>query len=121
MNTLVKGGLVAGGLMVAAAALVIGAGVAHAEPASSTTTSSVAAFQHDMDAYGFYNANGPSAQLGAGRGVCAKIAGGERPLFVALDVSDISSMTPYQSGEFVALSVKDLCPQFIPQVAADAN
>jgi hypothetical protein len=113
---LVLGGVVAGGLMLGAAGLVIGAGIAHAEPGSN-----VVAFQNDMTANGFHNDGGLQAQLRLGRYVCAEIASGYRPLTVAVDLSDTSTMTPYESGTFVAISVKDLCPQFMPELLEDAH
>jgi hypothetical protein len=118
MNRLIVGGLVAGGLMVGAASLVIGAGIAHADPASY---GGLSAFQRDMDANGFFNENGNAAQLAVGRSVCNNIANGERPLMVAVDLESGSGLDGYHAGKFVAISVKDLCPQFIPQVLADAN
>jgi hypothetical protein len=118
----IAGSVIAGGLI--AAGFIASTATAHADTSSVGSvsgSSNAAKFKADMDAHGFYNADGAGAQLAAGQAVCQAISNGERPMSVAIDLTTMTQLPARQAGQFVAFSVRDLCPQYFPQVLADAQ
>jgi hypothetical protein len=84
------------------ALFIAGTGMAHADETS---------FLSDMDAAGFHNDNGNSAELSVGLRICSEVASGESGLAAARDLwlnSQIASED--EAAQFVMIAVKNLCP-----------
>jgi hypothetical protein len=105
MNTgskkLLIGGAVAGGAMLLAAGLVIGAGLARADELDFTA---------DMTRAGFHNDEGAASQLLVGQSICSEVAGGWTPRQAAVELHKVSQMSANGSYQFVDIAIRDLCP-----------
>ena len=104
----------------AALAGLVAAGAIGAAALAPTASASPSSFISSMDANGFYNGNGYGAELQVGYSVCNSIANGWRPIAVAHGLWLTTQLDAFQSGQFTAIAVSDLCPQYAYLTYADA-
>ena len=98
----------------------VAAGAIGAAALAPTASASPSSFISNMDANGFYNGNGYGAELQVGYSVCNSIAYGWRPIAVAHGLWLTTQLDAYESGQFTAIAVSDLCPQYAYLTYADA-
>jgi hypothetical protein len=103
---------------VAAAAATAAIGLAVATPANAY--SGDYQFVSDVVDAGFSNPNGNYIMVGQGHGVCNAIAAGYRPIAVAHTLWLDTQLDAYGAGQFTAIAVSDLCPQFSALTYVDA-
>ena len=94
---------------------ILGAGAVAIFAALPTNNMAVAyadvdTFLTDMEAAGFNNGDGNSAEITVGRSICAEVAGGMSPSRAADDLWQTSKMDQDGSKQFVAIAIRDLCP-----------
>jgi len=102
-----------GAAVLAGAGLTVLAPTAHADDATDE-------FRYDMRSAGLRNHNGDTVEISLGVRVCTELSQGIRPLAVTREIYRGSQLSRYGGGQFVAISVKDLCPQYLPEAMPDA-
>jgi hypothetical protein len=85
--------------------------VAHADAGDGSGYNAYA-FVNDMRVAGLYG--DPATEIAAGEAVCSRIAAGETQFAIAWDLHNRWNTSGTDTGRFVGISVRDLCPQYLP-------
>lgn len=109
--------MIVGGLAAVAAAIgstAFPAASAHADTvdtdAAVAATVAASQFTADVTNAGFYNQGGAGAQLIVGLNVCNKLDAGSTPAQESNDLYVHSGLSAFNSGRFVGIAMRDLCP-----------